>query len=68
MGKMVTMKPKKKGQKKITFMAGGLHETLGIPEGQKIPPGMMRAAAKGKYGPKAKKEALFKMHVLTGRK
>lgn len=41
----------------ITFKKGGLHETLGVPEGQPIPPAKMAAALRGEYGPKGKKQA-----------
>jgi hypothetical protein len=63
-----TLKPTKKGQKKITFHPGGLHSTLGVKPGKKIPAGKMQQALQGKLGPKAKKQALFKKNVLTGRK
>lgn len=68
MGAKVTLKPTKPGQKKITFKAGGLHASTGTPKGQKIPAGKMKAAASGKLGPKAKKQAQFKKNVLTGKK
>ncbi len=60
--------PKKKGQKKITFKAGGLHRELGVPQGTKIPISKMAAALAGKYGAKAKKKALLAKNVLKGRK
>jgi hypothetical protein len=41
----------------ITFKRGGLHESLGVPEGQPIPPAKMAAALAGRCGPKAKKQA-----------
>lgn len=41
----------------ISFKKGGLHETLGVPEGQPIPPAKMSAALAGEYGPKGKKQA-----------
>ncbi len=63
-----TLKPTKKGQKKITFNKGGLHKTLGVPHGEKIPATKMAGALAGNYGPKAKKEAEFAKNVLTGRK
>jgi hypothetical protein len=59
---------KKKGKKPIVFEEGGMHKTLGIPKGKPIPKSKMKAAASGKLGVKAKKEALFKENVLTGRK
>lgn len=58
----------KKGQKKITFDEGGLHKSLGIKQGKKIPASAMSAALAGKKGAKAKKQALFKKNVLTGKK
>ncbi len=64
----VTLKPKKKGQKKITFQEGGLHESLGVPAGVPIPAGKFQAALAGKEGPKAAAQARFKKNVLTGRK
>lgn len=57
-----------KGKKPISFKPGGLHETLGVPQGDTIPAGMMAAARAGKKGPKAKKEANFAKNVLTGPK
>jgi hypothetical protein len=41
----------------ISFMKGGLHESLGVPEGQQMPPAKVNAALAGKYGPKAKRQA-----------
>jgi hypothetical protein len=41
----------------ITFKKGGLHESLGVPQGQPIPANKMRAALAGKHGPKAKRQA-----------
>lgn len=67
-GKTQTVTPKSPGQKPLSFKAGGLHASLGVPQGKKIPSGKMRAALSGKDGKKAKKEALFKKNVLTGRK
>lgn len=52
-----TIPPKKKGQKAITFNKGGLHRSVGVPQGQKIPASKVAAAARGDYGPKAKKQA-----------
>lgn len=65
---MRTLKPTKKGQKPITFKEGGLHASTGTPAGKKIPAGKMAAAASGKLGPKAKKQAMFAKNVLTGPK
>lgn len=66
-GQKVTMKPKKAGQHTITFKKGGLHKSLHVPQGQKIPASKMHAALEGKYGAKAKKQAHFAKEVLTGR-
>ena len=41
----------------ISFQKGGLHRSLGVPEGQPIPSDKMSAALAGKYGPKAKRQA-----------
>lgn len=65
--KKETIKPQKKGQKPISFKKGGLHESLGVPQGQKIPASKKAAAAKGEYGPKAKKQAQFAKNVLKGK-
>ena len=40
----------KKGQKPVTFQKGGLHRSLGVPQGQKIPASKMAAAKAGSYG------------------
>ena len=61
-----TIKPKRRGQKKITFRKGGLHRSLGVPQGKKIPASKRRAALAGRYGPKAKRQAQFAKNVLTG--
>jgi len=66
--KKETLKPTKKGQKKITFTPGGLHKSTKTPAGKKIPAKKMQQALAGKLGPKAKKQAQFKKNVLTGRK
>lgn len=58
-----------KGQKPVTFRKGGLHESVGVPQGQKIPQAQVNAAAAGKYGPTAKKQAVMAKGMLTaGRK
>jgi len=38
---------------------GALHESLGVPQGEKIPESKMESAEAGNYGPKAKKRAQF---------
>jgi hypothetical protein len=63
-GQRVTIKPKKAGQKKITYTKGGLHASTGTPQGQKIPASKMAAARAGKYGPKAKKQAALATNVF----
>jgi len=55
--KKVVIKPKKKGQKKVTFNKGGLHRSTNTPEGQKIPRWKIEKALAGGFGPKAKKQA-----------
>jgi hypothetical protein len=67
-GTKVTLKPKKKGQKPITFTSGGLHKSTGTPAGKKIPASKVNAALSGRLGTKAKKQALFKKNILTGRR
>ncbi len=65
----VTMHPKKKGQKPVTFNKGGLHETTNTPAGEKIPVEKIRAALAGRYGPKGKKQAVMAQGMLKkGRK
>jgi hypothetical protein len=59
----------KKGKAPVTFQPGGLHESLGVPQGQKIPPAKMAAAKAGKYGPTAAKQANLATEMLAaGRK
>lgn len=58
-----------KGKKPVTFQKGGLHESLGVPQGQKIPADKMAAAKSGKYGSAAQKQANFASGMLAaGRK
>lgn len=66
--KTVTMKAK--GKKPITFERGGLHRSLGVPQGEPIPAPKRAAALRGEYGPKAKKQAIlaFKGALAAGRK
>lgn len=60
---------KSAGRKPVTFEKGGLHRSLGVPQGQKIPAKKMAAAAKGNYGPKAQKQAVMAKGLLAkGRK
>ncbi len=67
MKKMVVMKAK--GKKPVKFQKGGLHRTTNTPMGKPIPPGKVRAAAAGAYGPKGKKQAVMAQGMLArGRK
>jgi len=55
----------KKGKPAITFEKGGLHRSLGVPQGQKIPASKMQAAKRGAYGAKAAKQASFATGLLA---
>jgi hypothetical protein len=67
-GKKVTISGGK-GKPPVTFQAGGLHKSLGVPEGQTIPAAKMAAAAAGDYGPEAKAQAALAQGMLAaGRK
>lgn len=44
----VTISSKATGKKIVSFKEGGLHKSLGVPEGQKIPAAKMAAAKKSK--------------------
>lgn len=68
MKKVVKLKVKKKGQKPIEFKAGALRAQLGTKKGEPIPAFKMKAAESGELGELAKKRALFKKNVLTGKK
>jgi hypothetical protein len=61
-GKTQTMKAP--GKKPITFAKGGLHQSLGVPQGQPIPAAKMASALAGKEGPTAQKQAQFAKNVL----
>lgn len=65
---MEVLKKTKPGEKTIKFHKGGLHTSLGVPQGQKIPENLMQAAISGRKGAKAKQQANFAKNVLTGRK
>ena len=54
----------KEGKKPISFHPGGLHESLGVKPGHKIPASKRAAARSGKEGPLAKKQELFAENVL----
>ena len=58
--------PAKGGNGPISFQPGGLHKSLGVPEGQNIPAAKMAAALAGKKGPKAAAQARFAKNVLKG--
>lgn len=60
----VIISSKKSGQKPIEFSKGGLHRSLGINESEKIPASKRAAALAGRYGSKAKAQALFAKNVL----
>ena len=68
---MAARKPAKRttikaaGKTPVSFKPGGLHESLGIPAGQKIPAAKMAAAARGDYGPKAAKQANLATGMLA---
>lgn len=62
--KTKTIKPKKEGQHKIKFKVGGLHASTHTPMGEKIPASKRAAALAGKYGKKAKAQAMFAKNVL----
>lgn len=52
------------GKKPISFKKGGLHQSLGVPQGQPIPAAKMQQALAGKAGPVAQKQAQFAQNVL----
>ncbi len=56
--------PAQDGHKKITFNRGGLHNSLNVPQGQKIPKSKLAAAMHGNAGKKAKAQAMFYENVL----
>lgn len=57
------------GKKPLTFNKGSLHAQLGVAAGTTIPAAKLAAAKAGKYGPLAKKRAMFATNVLSkGRK
>jgi hypothetical protein len=47
---------------KLTFQKGGLHRSLGVPEGEKIPPAKMEAASHSP-SPKIRKQVAL-AHAL----
>ena len=61
--------PAKGGNGPISFQPGGLHKSLGVPEGQNIPAAKMAQAKAGKFGPKAQAQANLATGMLAkGRK
>jgi hypothetical protein len=60
----------KKGQPPMAFKKGGLHEVLGVPQGQPIPADKVKKALAGDYGPKVKRMAVFAFRgaLAKGRK
>jgi hypothetical protein len=67
-GKKVTIKGGK-GKAPVSFQAGGLHKSLGVPAGETIPAAKIAAAKAGKYGPLAAKQANMATGMLAaGRK
>lgn len=57
------------GKDPVTFQKGGLHKSLGVPAGEKIPPAKMKAALNGEHGPLAQKQANMATGMLAaGRK
>lgn len=67
--KKKTQTIKSAGKDPVTFEKGGLHRSLGVPQGQKIPAKKVAAAARGEYGPKAQKQAnMAKGMLAAGRK
>jgi hypothetical protein len=56
------------GKPAISFEKGGLHNSTNTPQDEPIPAAKKAAALAGKYGPAARKQALFAKNVLTGGK
>lgn len=61
---MTTVVMKKKGKKPIRFEKGGLHRSTNTPEGERIPESKITAALAGRYGKKAKKQAVMAKGML----
>jgi hypothetical protein len=67
--KKTTIKGGGGGKKPVSFKPGGLHKSVGVPQGQKIPAAKIAAAKAGRYGPKAKAQANLAAGMLAaGRK
>lgn len=56
---------KEEGKTPLAFRKGGLHKSLNVPQGQKIPAAKMKKALSGTLGKEAKKQALFAKNVLA---
>ncbi len=67
MGKIKVIKGKD-GHKAIKFHEGGLHSSLGVKSGDKIPASKFNAALSGREGAKAEKQANFARNVLKVKK
>jgi len=67
---MATKIIKAKGKEPLKFKEGALHKQLGVPAGEPIPANKRREALEGKFGPLAKKRAVFayKGALAAGRK
>jgi len=62
--KKKVIKPKKPGQKPLSFQEGGLHASTGTAPGQKISAAKHAEAASGQLGVKAAKQENFYRNVL----
>lgn len=71
---MAARKPKKQtikapGKDPVSFEKGGLHRSVGVPQGEKIPAAKVAAAKAGKFGPEAARQANMATGMLAaGRK
>lgn len=65
---MATTTIRSKGKKPITFKRCGLHNSLNVPCGSKIPAEKIQAALNGDFGPKARAQAAFYKNVLKKKK
>jgi hypothetical protein len=54
-----------KGKAPVSFQKGGLHKSLGVPQGQTIPAEKMAAAKAGDYGPVAQAQANLATGMLA---
>ena len=52
-------------EKPVSFSKGGLHRSLGVPVGERIPASKLAAAKRGEFGPKAKKQANMATGMLA---